>query len=53
MINFAVDDLDAMIGQLEAKGITILKRDDSDPSGRFAWLVDPACTKIELWEPKR
>jgi len=53
MVNFAVDDLDALIARLKAHGVTILKRDDtSDPSGRFAWIVDPDGTKIELWQPK-
>lgn len=52
MINFAVDDLDAFVAMLKSKGIEILNRDDSDPHGRFAWLVDPEGTKIELWEPK-
>jgi len=52
MINFGVDDLDAFIVRLKAKGVAILKRDDSDPSGRFAWILDPDGTKIELWEPK-
>ena len=53
MVNFAVDDLDAFITRIQAKGVTILKRDDSDPSGKFAWIVDPDGTKIELWEPKK
>jgi catechol 2,3-dioxygenase-like lactoylglutathione lyase family enzyme len=52
MINFAVDDLDAFIARLKAKGVAILKRDDSDMSGKFAWILDPDGTKIELWEPK-
>lgn len=52
MINFAVDDMDAMIARLKAKGVDILKRDDSDPNGRFAWILDPDGTKIELWQPK-
>ena len=52
MINFAVDDLDAFIARLASKGVTILKRDDSDPNGRFAWILDPDGTKIELWQPK-
>lgn len=53
MVNFAVDDLDALIARLKAHGVAILKRDDtSDPSGRFAWIVDPDGTKIELWQPK-
>jgi catechol 2,3-dioxygenase-like lactoylglutathione lyase family enzyme len=52
MLNFAVDDMDAFIARLRAKGVDILKRDDKDPSGRFAWILDPDGTKIELWEPK-
>jgi catechol 2,3-dioxygenase-like lactoylglutathione lyase family enzyme len=54
MVNFAVDDLDAFLAKLKAKGVGALKRDDgSDPNGRFAWIVDPDGTKIELWEPKK
>jgi catechol 2,3-dioxygenase-like lactoylglutathione lyase family enzyme len=52
MLDFAVDDLAAFLDRLKAKGVTILKRDDGDPSGKFAWIVDPDGTKIELWEPK-
>jgi predicted enzyme related to lactoylglutathione lyase len=52
MIDFAVDDLDAFTARLQRKGVAILKRDDSDPSGKFAWIVDPDGTKIELWQPK-
>jgi catechol 2,3-dioxygenase-like lactoylglutathione lyase family enzyme len=52
MINFAVDDMDAMIARLTAKGVPILRRDDKDPNGRFAWILDPDGTKVELWQPK-
>lgn len=52
MLNFAVDDLAAFLDRLKAKGVTPIKRDDKDPSGKFAWIVDPDGTKIELWEPK-
>ena len=52
MLDFAVDDMDAFIRRLESKGVKILKRDDTDPSGRFAWILDPDGTKIELWQPK-
>jgi catechol 2,3-dioxygenase-like lactoylglutathione lyase family enzyme len=52
MINFAVDDMDAFIARLTAKGVRILKRDDKDPNGRFAWILDPDGAKIELWQPK-
>ena len=53
MINFAVDDMDAIVARLTAKGVPILKRDDGDTFGRFAWIQDPDGTKIELWQPKR
>lgn len=54
MINFAVDDMDAFIAMLKSKHVEILQRDDdSDPSGRFAWIMDPDGTKIELWQPKK
>ena len=53
MINFAVDDMDAIIARLNAKGVPILKRDDNDDFGRFAWIQDPDGTKIELWQPKK
>jgi predicted enzyme related to lactoylglutathione lyase len=52
MIDFAVDDLDAFLAKLKAKGVSVIKRDDSDPSGRFAWIMDPDGTKIELWQSK-
>lgn len=52
MLNFSVDDLDAIVRRLEAKGVVIIKRDDSDPHGRFAWVLDPDGTKIELWQPR-
>ena len=53
MINFAVDDMDAIIARVTAKGVSVLKRDDNDPFGRFAWIQDPDGTKIELWQPKK
>jgi catechol 2,3-dioxygenase-like lactoylglutathione lyase family enzyme len=53
MINYAVDEMDAIVTRLEAKGVTILKRNDDDLNGRFAWILDPEGNKVELWEPKR
>jgi predicted enzyme related to lactoylglutathione lyase len=50
MINFAVDDLDAFVARLETKGIKILNR-QGDQTGKFAWILDPDGTKIELWQP--
>ena len=52
MINLAVDDLTAILERVKAKGVAVIKRDDSDPNGSFAWILDPDGTKIELWQPK-
>lgn len=51
MIDFAVDDLDAFLDRLKAKGVAALKREDGGATGRFAWILDPDGTKIELWQP--
>jgi predicted enzyme related to lactoylglutathione lyase len=51
MINYLVDDLDAILAKLSAEGVRIdPKREDCD-YGRFAWIFDPDGNKIELWEP--
>ncbi|WP_200921992.1 VOC family protein [Novosphingobium sp. Leaf2] len=42
----------AVIAWLTAKGVPILKRDDGAPYGKFAWILDPDGTRIELWEPE-
>jgi len=52
MVNYRVDDLDALLAKLEAAGVTILpQREDSAEMGRFAWVVDPNGHRIELWQP--
>jgi catechol 2,3-dioxygenase-like lactoylglutathione lyase family enzyme len=53
MLNFAVDDLDALLAKLTARGVTVLKRDDSDEHGKFAWILDPDGTKLEFWQPNK
>lgn len=52
MINYAVDDMDALLARIAAKNVTVLKRTDDDPNGRFAWVLDPEGNKVELWQPK-
>jgi len=49
MINLRVDDLDAMVADLEGKGVEILGRQDED-YGRFAWILDPDGVKVELYQ---
>lgn len=52
MINFRVDDLDAMLQRLREAGVQVEERVEEYDYGRFGWFVDPEGTRIELWEPK-
>ncbi len=51
MVNYRVDDLDALIAQLTAAGVTIDPHRDDASYGRFAWIVDPEGNRLELWQP--
>ena len=51
MINFRVNDLDAMAAQLRANGIEVEVEAETYPNGRFARLADPEGNPIQLWEP--
>ncbi|WP_375228120.1 VOC family protein [Roseobacter sp. S98] len=51
MINFRVDDLDAMTATLRASGITVDVDPETYPNGRFARLHDPEGNPVELWQP--
>ena len=53
MINFVVDDIDGVLTKAAAEGVEPTGRQDEDGMGRFAWLIDPAGVKIELWEPPK
>jgi predicted enzyme related to lactoylglutathione lyase len=51
MVNFRVRDLDAMVDQLRAAGVTVEVDPELYPIGRFAQLADPDGNPIQLWEP--
>src|SRR3954463_16323277 len=53
MINFIVDDIDGLLAKVAAAGWEPMGRQDEGGMGRFAWLLDPAGVKIELWEPAK
>jgi predicted enzyme related to lactoylglutathione lyase len=53
MINFIVDDLDGLLAKAAAEGGEPSGVQDEGGMGRFAWLLDPAGVKIELWEPAK
>ena len=51
MINYRVDDLDAMLAQLRAAGVTVDDRIEESEFGPFGWAMDPDGNRLELWEP--
>ena len=51
MINFRVANLEAILSQLRAAGITVTLDPETYPNGRFARLHDPEGNPIELWQP--
>jgi predicted enzyme related to lactoylglutathione lyase len=51
MLNYRVDDLDAILERLRAEGVTIDERREDSQYGRFAWIMDPEGNRIELWQP--
>jgi len=52
MLNFRVNDLDALLAQLKAAGANVDERTESlEGIGRFGWVTDPEGNRIELWQP--
>ena len=52
MLNFRVDDLDALLAQLAQADIPAQTRAEwNSEIGRFARIHDPEGNPIELWEP--
>jgi predicted enzyme related to lactoylglutathione lyase len=51
MVNYRVRDLDAMLAQLRAAGVTVEDHVEEHEYGRFGWATDPDGNRFELWEP--
>ena len=52
MINYRVDNLEALKKELEAQNVTICDDIEEFEYGKFLHILDPEGNKIELWEPK-
>jgi catechol 2,3-dioxygenase-like lactoylglutathione lyase family enzyme len=51
MVNYIVDDLDALLDRLKQEGVKIDAKRMNESFGRFAWIYDADGNKIELWQP--
>jgi catechol 2,3-dioxygenase-like lactoylglutathione lyase family enzyme len=51
MVNYIVDDLDALLDRLKHEGVKIDAKRMNESYGRFAWIYDLDGNKIELWQP--
>ncbi|MBS0321316.1 MAG: VOC family protein [Proteobacteria bacterium] len=51
MVNYRVDDLDALLRALRDEGCNVLDKTDDSEYGKFGWVVDPEGNKVELWQP--
>jgi predicted enzyme related to lactoylglutathione lyase len=51
MQNFRVANLEVLLRNLAAEGVTIVGEMEKYDYGKFVWILDPEGNKIELWEP--
>ena len=52
MINYRVDNLEALVEELKKEGVTIVDSIETYDYGKFVHIMDLEGNKIELWEPK-
>ncbi len=51
MINYRVQNLEGLVRNLRAKGVTIVDSIETYEYGKFVHIMDPEGYKVELWEP--
>lgn len=51
MINYRVENLEALVEELKKEGVTITDTIESFDYGKFVHIMDIEGNKIELWEP--
>ncbi len=51
MINYRVENLEALLEELKKQGVTILDEVQAVEYGKFVHIMDIEGNKIELWEP--
>ena len=51
MINYRVENLEELVGQLRRDSITIADNIETAEYGKFVHIIDIEGNKVELWEP--
>ena len=51
MINYRVENLEALVEQLKNEGVTIVDKIEAFDYGKFVHIIDVEGNKVELWEP--
>jgi predicted enzyme related to lactoylglutathione lyase len=51
MLNFQVDNLDAVLDKLASAGVSVDPKREDYEYGRFGWFTDPEGNRVELWQP--
>lgn len=51
MINYRVDNLEALVEELKKEGVTITDTIQTFDYGKFVHIMDLEANKIELWQP--
>jgi predicted enzyme related to lactoylglutathione lyase len=51
MINYRVENLEALVEELKKEGVTIVDKMESVEYGKFIHILDAEGNKVELWEP--
>jgi len=51
MINYRVQNIEGLVAQLKANGVTVLDEIAAFDYGKFVHIMDHEGNKLELWEP--
>lgn len=51
MINYRVENLEALVEALKSEGVTIVDKIESYDYGKFVHILDAEGNKVQLWEP--
>src|SRR5205809_4757368 len=51
MINYRVENLEALVEDLKKEGVTIVDKIEAYDYGKFVHIIDMEGNKVQLWEP--